>query len=149
MRGQLSLELFFAFALFAIVVTWLSNYYYLFESNSIANVRQQELMVAERMVNAANLACLNHINVSVELPCIMRDEKQSAVYQIDSNITSFNITVPLMGNASTVYSRNALCGLSSGPILIICNASIDGRAQKLCIGSTSNPLVIDRVVNGC
>ncbi len=70
LRGQLSIELFLALALFLVVIVWTANYVNSFAaSSSQATASVQAQAIASASVHALDAACAWGTNVTFHLPC--------------------------------------------------------------------------------
>ncbi|MGC8850816.1 MAG: hypothetical protein ACP5O3_01115 [Candidatus Micrarchaeia archaeon] len=109
-RAQLSIELFFALALFFLVLSWVSNYASTVY-DSPALVYTQEKAVANSLVAAANAACASNTSSSFYLPCISKrgTNYDYEAFNATSNSPELRVRVPALNSFA---QARALCPIS-------------------------------------
>ncbi len=109
MRGQVSLEAFFAFTLFLLLLGWLANYLGAFYSSvSDASVIQEQIVAKDRAM-LVNRVCTTNASISFSRPCIYRTNT-SAFYGINSSGNVLNVYAPDLGKN---WSVPTLCDLNT------------------------------------
>ncbi|MFH0836195.1 MAG: hypothetical protein V1834_03465 [Candidatus Micrarchaeota archaeon] len=75
MKGQLTIELFFAFTLAILMLMWLNGFSGVVEKNNTAVIRAQVESVGNDLWAVSNLAVLRQQSITMPVPCIYnRDE---------------------------------------------------------------------------
>ncbi len=136
-RGQVSLELFFAFSLTLLVFFWMSNYLNVFYSTNAQSQSASEARLAARsLAMLANRACASNSSIELALPCIV-EGKDPVFYGMNStqnNLSVHFLNRPFVSTVSAVCELNT-AALSSGGNLRFsaCDALNYSNTQKLCI----------------
>ena len=120
MRGQASIELFFAMTLFVLVVFWLNYFYGLAASSGVSELRGQRVL-AESLASAASDACASGVAVSVALPCLVSPSRQDLKLQY---AVSFGGTEATVSSALGAASAGALCRLSGPSVAAACGNTV-------------------------
>ena len=147
MRGQASLEVFFAFTLFFLLMAWLANYVEAFNSSVLSSSLIQEQIIARNLAVLANRVCTSNSSITYSLPCVIRGN-QSLFYGINSSGNAVNVYAPDIG---TNWSAPALCTLNTSFLsetaepyklrFVACDPS-DAVPAKLCIARQSDGKVV-------
>lgn len=134
MRCQLSIEVFFVFAVLSLALIWFSNYanlYYPKEGNSAALINRfsQEKTVANNLANLLNLACVHSLEINYSLPCILSGSS-GAYYSIESSGT--NSIIVYTSKEESYAKANASC-LIEGSASSGCKNIRENTGETICI----------------
>ena len=120
-RGQLAIELFFALALFFLVLSWVSNYAFTIYDSPML-VYSEEKAVANSLVVAANRACVSNTGMDFHLPCIAErgTNYDYEAFNVTANSPIVRVRVPVLDSFA---EATALCPVS-GYASATCNTLV-------------------------
>ena len=117
MKGQVSIELFFALSVFILTLFWLNNLVSVYKTNSSPLVLQASA-VSSKVALASDAACALNEEVSVSLDCL---SSQGGLVPYRLSFSSFQANVSSsFGSAASVTS---FCGFAPGFADVSCGSN--------------------------
>lgn len=142
MKGQISVEFFFAAIMAFLAVYWLLNYINLVRDTGTGIAVRQEQLVAAEIASVVNQVCISNISVTLQAPCVIT-VNQSMLYTINStNPVSNKISVSSpdvegVWNATTICPVRANMTATSATglrwVYLSCNIQNSTYTQRLCV----------------
>ena len=135
MKAQVSLELYFVFLILIVIIGWMVNLINYFHSNT-PNYYTQQQVALQSFANIVNENCINQVEGSYSMPCVLKDGNP-----ITYNI-SFSNGVLTMSSSDTneTVSTQSLCGVTPSSISLACG-------QEVCLQGSSGSVSV--VSGGC
>ncbi|NUN11598.1 hypothetical protein HUU53_03040 [Candidatus Micrarchaeota archaeon] len=164
MKGQISIELFFAFALFLLVLVWLNSFLSL-SNTELDAISSQKRFLASQVASIANSACATGATIYYDAPCLIEKTPgfDSSYKYLDTALEFGLSTSPGViefgnqVNASQLLykpiSVKTSCNLFPGSIALNCQVdpfsrdkpTLDGYT-KLCFKYVDDPITLTRGV---
>jgi len=151
-RGQIAIEMFFAFALALLAIYWMGGYLNVFEGSvSRIGINEQQKVVAMGLARMVNTVCTmngdsgNSNNLSIIAPCIV-DRGRNVFYQIKTGATNRQLVVSNLISNNTNATVTVSCPLQISPSAPINTQCAEN--QVLCIGKKGNNVIIKQSNSG-
>ena len=116
MKGQVSIELFFAFSVFILILFWFNNLVGVYRGNASPLVVQASA-VSSRVVSLADAACALREEVSVALGCLV-SEKGLVPYRLSFASSQANVS----STFGSVASTSSFCDFAPGFVDVSCGS---------------------------
>jgi hypothetical protein len=155
LRGQISIEFFFATVMAFLATFWLLNYVNQARTSGIDMAVRQEQLIAAEVGSAANEVCLTNSSITLRTPCIFIIN-QSVLYSFNASppgsnkLMVFSPDVPGVWNASTVCPLFInLTAFDADPgimdlrwVFIACNINNRTFSQRVCLFKNQSRVVM-------
>ncbi len=119
MRAQVSIELFFVFSAFILVLLWLNNFVSVVRSDDTA-LREQARAFSAKVASAADSSCVLDTEVTVSLGCLI-SEKGLVPYRVTLSGGQASVSSVF----GVVSSNSSFCDFTPGFVDVTC----PGQAQ--------------------